>query len=1042
MSVNLALVLLAALPLAQANYASASNDPGTPKARPRILAPEYPGAPGLGQIGEPPARRIQPDDVRLCDVSFVDPQHGWAVGDFGIILHTDDGGQHWSPQISGVTCTLNSVCFVDTHCGWAAGGIVYPFLHNTSGVVLATRDGGVTWQREPALLPMVRKIRFLTERQGWAIACPSAMFPGGAFISRDAGRSWQPASSGGTLRLSTGDFFDARNAILGGSLGLTAEISDGDFARRRSTGLIAQGINAMQVVPPGYGWLAGDAGWIALTADRGKSWLPPLGPIPPGARLFDFSALSVRGGKCWIAGSPGSRVFFTPDAGRSWSAFSTGTTAPLRAITFADDLHGWAVGQLGLILSTQDGGRTWRRQRSGGGRAAVMALAGAPQALPLELLARICKEQGYLGVAEVLGRTDVDPGAPGWHGDAPPGDRLHQALLHVGACAGETAWELPVRSADLRLSAQAHEEGWNRIHGGHGMDALLGRIVRQIRVWRPSVVLIPAAHDGDGLSEIVQQTAVLAVKKANDPTFMAELFQPAGCEPWKIEQAYLVSESNSSGKVALVSKDWSTRLGQTWADVALPARALLANDDQRSPSTASVQLVGEDAGTMYSWSAAEMLAKSAARSRKGDVANRFDLMAGVSTTDGQSRRTIDEAKGSFGGTLDGLAHGRRLEAALQDAESDPETAFARLLKGEELPPGIDAAAAAVMTYRMAARFRESGRRDLAEKTLAMLSERYPDDPLAPWALLQRFQSLAAGEYPQEAASERRPTIRAVSATVENAPLKSRGEQAVALARDIEINRPDLFALPAVRYPLAAVYRQLGKDSMAQRLYALDQRGVDRDAWCDCARGETWLLDRKGPAPKPMATCVFANNQPHLDGRLDEEIWKKCTPVALKSPAGDDGAWPATVRLAHDDQYLYLAIQCRQATGARYEAARERRQRDPDLRQHDRVDIFLDTDRNYATYYHLAIDHRGWAADAICGDRSWNPQWFVAAQTADGAWSAEAAIPLAELRATILPGKTVWALGLQRTVPGVGFQSWTTPAATEVVPEGFGWLGFD
>jgi hypothetical protein len=204
----------------------------------------------------------------------------------------------------------------------------------------------------------------------------------------------------------------------------------------------------------------------------------------------------------------------------------------------------------------------------------------------------------------------------------------------------------------------------------------------------------------------------------------------------------------------------------------------------------------------------------------------------------------------------------------------------------------------------------------------------------------------------------------------------------------------------------------------------------------------WLLDRKGPSPKPLVTCIAATERPHLDGRLDEALWKKCPPIALSSPLGDDHAWPATVMLAHDEQYLYLAIQCRQAPGAHYETTNERRPRAPDLSQHDRVDIFLDMDRDYATYYHLTIDHRGWAADASCGDRSWNPKWFIAAQTSAGVWTAEAAIPLAELKATIVPGKTIWALGLQRTVPGVGFQSWTTPAAPTVVPEGFGWLGFE
>jgi hypothetical protein len=65
---------------------------------------------------------------------------------------------------------------------------------------------------------------------------------------------------------------------------------------------------------------------------------------------------------------------------------------------------------------------------------------------------------------------------------------------------------------------------------------------------------------------------------------------------------------------------------------------------------------------------------------------------------------------------------------------------------------------------------------------------------------------------------------------------------------------------------------------------------------------------------------------------------------------------------------------------------------------------------------------------------------VAAATADGTWTAEAAIPLDQLGAGGV--KSPWAIGIQRTVPGMGFQSWTLPAAIEVMPEGFGYLVFD
>jgi hypothetical protein len=173
-------------------------------------------------------------------------------------------------------------------------------------------------------------------------------------------------------------------------------------------------------------------------------------------------------------------------------------------------------------------------------------------------------------------------------------------------------------------------------------------------------------------------------------------------------------------------------------------------------------------------------------------------------------------------------------------------------------------------------------------------------------------------------------------------------------------------------------------------------------------------------------------------------------------------------LAYDDKYLYLAAQCReppratgsasatpgsagatpaspggdgagQPSGNREEKVRPR---DGDLSAYDRVEFMFDIDRDFATYYHLAVDRRGWTFDRCWEDPTWDPPWFVATRRDAGTWTVEAAIPLKEL--TGEPPKTgdVWALGLQRVVPGVGFQSWTTPAAAaSVLPDGFGYLVF-
>jgi len=51
----------------------------------------------------------RPQGYTLCGVSFVDMQHGWAVGDYGTILNTTDGGQSWSPLNSGTDDWFTSV---------------------------------------------------------------------------------------------------------------------------------------------------------------------------------------------------------------------------------------------------------------------------------------------------------------------------------------------------------------------------------------------------------------------------------------------------------------------------------------------------------------------------------------------------------------------------------------------------------------------------------------------------------------------------------------------------------------------------------------------------------------------------------------------------------------------------------------------------------------------------------------------------------------------------------------------------------------------
>src|SRR5258708_16827283 len=107
----------------------------------------------------------------------------------------------------------------------------------------------------------------------------------------------------------------------------------------------------------------------------------------------------------------------------------------------------------------------------------------------------------------------------------------------------------------------------------------------------------------------------------------------------------------------------------------------------------------------------------------------------------------------------------------------------------------------------------------------------------------------------------------------------------------------------------------------------------------------------------------------------------------------------------------------------------------DLHAFDRVSILLDLDRDYQTYFHLQIDQRGCLAEDCWGDPKWDPKWFVAIDSDETGWTAEAAIPMAELTGDIPQPGNVWAANVTRIVPGHGVQAWSTPADWKPRPEG-------
>src|SRR5205085_8392724 len=129
-----------------------------------------------------------------------------------------------------------------------------------------------------------------------------------------------------------------------------------------------------------HGWVYGEAGALFATSDGGETWARQR--VPTRHLLLGASFLDARTG--WLSGG-GLTLLTTTDGGLNWRAGTVyspadspasqsrseaegadartqvaTTSQRLNAVSFADALTGWAVGEGGAIFLKRDGGRPWR----------------------------------------------------------------------------------------------------------------------------------------------------------------------------------------------------------------------------------------------------------------------------------------------------------------------------------------------------------------------------------------------------------------------------------------------------------------------------------------------------------------------------------------------------------------------------------------------------------------------------------------------------------------------------------------------------------
>lgn len=153
------------------------------------------------------------EEARLTSVRFADTQRGFIVGEFGLVLISEDGGKSWNRQNAGAEVLLFDVSVVSRDHVVAVG---------SEGVVVETLDGGTTWQkRESGTHEHLYGVSANAERMVVSGA-------GGTILrGTRAAPPLEPVRTDVHTWLVSVAFFDDKTGIIAGGRGYVLRTTDG-----------------------------------------------------------------------------------------------------------------------------------------------------------------------------------------------------------------------------------------------------------------------------------------------------------------------------------------------------------------------------------------------------------------------------------------------------------------------------------------------------------------------------------------------------------------------------------------------------------------------------------------------------------------------------------------------------------------------------------------------------------------------------------------------------------------------------------------------
>lgn len=275
--------------------------------------------------------------IVLLDVGFTgtDPNHGFLLGTRQTLLETFDGGKTWEPRSieaaaeEGFNYRFNSISFNGDE-GWIVG---------KPAILLHTTDGGKNWERVPLSSKLPGTPQLITALDGKG-SVEMSTDEGAIYVTNNGAYNWTAAVQ---------ETVDATlNRVI--SSGISgASYYEGSFSN------VSRAANGSYVAVSSRGnffltWAPGQAYWQPHNRPATRR-LQNMG-FTPDEQLW----LTTKGGDLYTVDPSGEGEFKQAKIGsRGFGVLD---------VKFKNDTLGYACGGSGSLFKTEDGGKSWKRDRS------------------------------------------------------------------------------------------------------------------------------------------------------------------------------------------------------------------------------------------------------------------------------------------------------------------------------------------------------------------------------------------------------------------------------------------------------------------------------------------------------------------------------------------------------------------------------------------------------------------------------------------------------------------------------------------------------